>query len=269
MVSFWFTTTTYGASATTQPVPTLQLNVSKTAWGEADQHDVEAVLRSTGRELLQYFPGAKLEPINVIHGGPITLFERSREGAIIVKLDCADSYWSQYAFQFGHELCHILCRFAEHERSNLWFEESLCETSSLFVLRRMSQTWKSDAPYKSWRCTAPHLAAYAQERIGKRHLPEGKTLAAWYAENAEALAKNGEDRDKNRVVAAALLPLFEAEPTHWSAVWHLNDAWPEGKQTFGDYLQRWQDQCNPEDRPFVARVAREFGVVLRSLEKRR
>ena len=175
-------------------VTRLELRLDKGVWGEDDPDDVKAVLRSTGRELLRYFPGRTLPAIHVKRGGPITLFDRERDGTIVMKIDAQDSYWSQYAYQFGHELCHVLCRYREAETGNKWFEESLCETASLFVLRRMAESWKTDPPYANWKGYAPSLAGYAEKRIEKFRLPEGQTLADWYPKHVDALRKTGEDR---------------------------------------------------------------------------
>jgi hypothetical protein len=257
-----------GANApATRPAiaPKLDLRIDRDGWGKADLRNVEAVLRSAADELLPRFPGIQLEPIRVSpRGGPIVLHRRLPDGAIAMRLNTADTYWAQYAFQFSHELCHILCRYNETPHANKWFEESICELASLFVLRRMAQTWETRPPYPNWKSFAPRLTAYAQDLIDKASLPEGQTLAQWYRRNADALRANSTDRPRNTIVAAALLPLFEAEPQHWAAIWRLNDAAYTPTQPLAGYLQAWHDRVADEHRPFIRRLASEFAVTLQA-----
>jgi len=106
--------------------------------------DVEKVLHSAAVALWPYFAGRTLKPILVEpKGGPITLYRRGPNGEYLVRLNTGDRHWAQHAYQFAHEFGHILANYDEHERRNKWFEESVCEMASLFVLRRMSETWKA------------------------------------------------------------------------------------------------------------------------------
>jgi hypothetical protein len=259
---------TFGAApakpATRPAAPTIDLRVAKADWGGADLGDVKKVFLSVSAQLLPHFPGAKLEPIRVEpRGGPIVLFNRTKEGLIVVRLDTGGNLWAQYAFQFAHELCHVLSRYEELDTGQKWLEESLCELSSLYTLRSMAKQWETKPPYPNWKPYAKHLAEYAQERIDKHPLPEGKTLAQWYADNAEPLGKTATDRERNTVAAVALLPLFEKEPDHWMAVYYLNQNKPkQGKQTLRERLQNWHDETPAEHRPFVRAIARQFGIEL-------
>lgn len=244
-------------------VQSLQLQVAVGAFGDAGVEDIEAVVRSTGYEL-QRFAGGDVPPIHIYRGGPIVLYRREAGGAISMKLDVGGTYWAQFSFQFAHELCHILCNYRESSfENNKWFEESLCETASLFVLRRMAETWKTAAPYRNWRSFAPHLGEYADKRMKESPLPTGKTLAEWRRENAAEMEKNPTDRARNNVVAVAILPLFEAAPEHWAAIRHLNDAVPERKENLQEYLQRWHDHTPAEHQAFVRKIAAELGVTLK------
>jgi hypothetical protein len=247
------------------PTPVLEMRLAEAGWGGASRADVRAVLTSAGRQLLVHFAGTQLERLEVRpDGGPITLFKRAADGAIIIKLNTRDTYWAQYAFQFGHELCHVLCRFDEGDRGNLWFEESICEVASLYVLRSMADEWQTRPPYPNWKSFAPKLAEYADKRLAERKLPEAKSLAAWYQETAAMLRADPVNRDRNRIVAGALLGMFEKSPEHWAAVGYLNQQKPPGAQTFEAYLQNWHDRAPAEHRAFIAGIAREFGIALRS-----
>jgi len=232
-------------------------------WGGASLRDIGKVLDSAGGELWRHFPNRTLEPILVEpKGGPIVLYRRGPQGEYRVRLNTGSTYWAQYAFQISHELCHILCNYREGGRSNKWFEESLCELASLFVLRRMSESWKTDPPYPNWRGFSSALSDYAQNRLDECPLPDGTTLAAWYREQAAELRKDPCQRPKNRVVAGALLPLFEEEPEHWAAVAYLNAAPAAEADTFQQYLQKWHRHTPARHQAFVRKITGEFGIEL-------
>jgi hypothetical protein len=228
---------------------------------KCEVRDVEKVLDSAAGELWRYCPERKLPPIEVSpRGGPIVLFGRGKDGQIRVRLNTGERLWAQMAYQFAHEFCHILCEFDDKHAPTKWFEESLCETASLFALRRMAETWQKDPPYPNWRSYAPHLAEYAAERLKKAKPPAGKTFPQWYRDNAEALRANATDRDRNTVVAGALLPLLEADPQAWQSVSYLNKETFPGPYTFQDHLKAWRRLCPEKQKAFVSKVAAAFQI---------
>ena len=113
-------------------------------WWCSNRHP--KVLDSVTRQIWPFVQLEKLDPIcvNRSRTGPIVLYERGKQGEYLVKLNTEKTYWCQYAFQFAHELGHIICGYKKGDRSNLWFEETICETASLFVLRRMTKEWKKN-----------------------------------------------------------------------------------------------------------------------------
>lgn len=248
------------ASAADAPQRRLDLKIVPNGWG-GQVADVEAVMRSTARELLKHYGDHAIDKIRVQpKGGPIVLFKRAPDGAVVMKLATGNRLWAQMAFQFSHELCHVLCRYDEDIHGNDWFEETVCEVASLYVLRRMGESWKTDAPYRHWRSYAPALTEYAQQRIEAAPLPEGATLAAWYAEHKVVLREHADKRDLNRVAAGVLLPLFEAEPEHWEAVRWLNTGKPDRVQTLGEFLGDWRANAPERHGAFIGEIADAFGV---------
>ncbi len=243
--------------------PLLLICPAPVAEWKADIHDVQHVLLSAAGELWRYFPGRTLPPIIVApQGGPIVWHRRGLNGEYYVQLDTGETYWSQYAYQFAHEFCHILCNYTEDEKANKWLEESLCELASLFALRRMAETWATRPPYPNWRDFAPNHHSYAEDRIRKSQLPPDTTLAAWLKENEPAMRKEPCLREKNTVVATALLPLFEKQPEHWEAVTWLNAKPTKEPRTLEEHLRIWRANCPERHRAFVTEIAAQLGVSL-------
>lgn len=259
------------AAAASGREPPLEIRlVDESEWGDAVPRDVHAVLLSAGRALLEHVPDAAPPPIEVsAKGGPILLFEPSPEGHLRVRLDTGGKFWSQYSFQFAHEMCHAVCRArpGPNDSGHLWFEEALCETASLFVLRRMADSWRRDPPYRNWAAYAPRLADYAAMRLAESPRPEGMSLARWYERHREDFESQPTDRPNALAVAAALLPLFEAQPERWAAVRWLNVAPPARGRSFARHLAAWRRETPRRHAAAVDAIAAEFGIRLDSPAK--
>jgi len=226
--------------------------------------DIRAVLESACRELWRHFPDDRIEPFVVIHGrsGPITLFERNERREIVIQLDTGGRFWCQYAYQFAHEFCHVLCGARPGDRSHLWFEETLCETASLYVIRGMARSWRTDAPYPHWRDYRDALGDYADQTM--RRWPRAEEiardgLAAFHARHESRLLVNPVDRDLNGAMAGVLLRCFEETPEHWRAVRWLADVKAGPARTFAAHLAAWHAAVPDRHRAFVARIAALFG----------
>lgn len=240
----------------------LEIRVAADGWGDAGTADITKVLRSAGEALGSQFPDRRFPTIDVSRSRttPITLFQRGPAGELRVKLNVEGPYWSQFSFQFAHEMGHIVCGFEEYANPNLWFEETLCETASLFVLGRMAEGWKTRPPYPNWKDYSGSLQKYRDDRIAQAKLPEDRTLAAWFREQEPALRKDPGLRELNLKMAAAILPLFEESPERWAAVATLNTVRGDGTRTFARYLKDWSASSPEKHRDVIAKIATRFGV---------
>ena len=248
-------------------VHALDIRVVPGDWGGAQLADIQKVCESSAGELWKHFPDRKLPPIIVEHGnnGPIVLYKKGPRGEHIVRLDVEGNHWSQFAYQFSHEFCHILTNYHPREsKKNKWLVESLCETASLYAMRQMAETWKPSPPFPNWRSYAPHLRQYADNARVKKALriAPGATLGQWYRENADALRKKGDQRDKNKVPASAMLAMLEANPTDWQAVGAMNLSLPDKGDTFEAFLADWLARTPDKHKKFVKKVADLFEITI-------
>lgn len=235
------------------------------AGGFADsERDIRAVCDSAGLEMWRYFPDHRIEPFVVVrgHGEPITLFERNPRREIVIQLDTGDRLWCQYAYQFTHEFCHVLCGFKPGDSSNQWFEETLCELASLYAIRGMARSWRTNPPYPHWRDYGDALRDYADQAMSRRsHAGEIARigLAAFFTRHEAALRSLPLDRDLTGSIAVVLLDSFEKRPQHWGAVRWLNARKTETVRSFDTYLADWMETVPDEHRPFVVEIAGLFG----------
>jgi len=246
----------------------LTIRVAQGGWGDASVENIEQVLRSAAEQIHRFCPVTP-KPILVEHGSgsPIVFYRKGPNGETLVKLNVTGRYWAQFAYQFAHELCHICCGYQNNQgRTNLnqWFEESLCETASLFAIRRMAVAWKTNPPYPNWRDFAKHLDSYAANLLEapERKLPPGTTFASWFVLNESKLRENGGcNRTLNGVVANnVLLPLLEKNPENWGAMASLNEHSTPPPGGFAEYLAAWQSAAPQQYHGFIKQIGAAFGM---------
>ncbi|MBQ96756.1 MAG: hypothetical protein CMP30_02015 [Roseibacillus sp.] len=259
--------TTGTTHADSRKALTVRVNAEKF---NASRADIEAVCRSAGNQLMQQMEGVPEFTVEVSRGqhGPIALFQRGKEGQYLVRLATEKTFWAQYAYQFAHEICHVLCGYDNDYRGNLWFEETLCETASLYCLQSMSREWRTNPPYGNWRSYSPALFDYADNiRKGRKDYLEilHIGLPAYYQKHAAHLSGNPTDRKKNGAMALAILTLLERNPGHWDAIRWLNSSPSPQGETFLHYLTKWHRAVPPQHTKFVATIASLFGLSLPEL----
>jgi len=247
-------------------------------WGGAEREDVERLLKSVAAELWTYFPGRALQPIVAAptERHPIAGYARGADGEYFVYLSAKGRHWSQYAYQFAHEFAHILSNYERHGRSlvrrNQWFDESLCETASLFTLRRLSASWlKGNAvPYPHWKTYGAAFQAYVQDLLAQPHRtpPSRRVFADWYQGNAAVLDRDPYGREREELVAGMLLPLFEEHPEGWAAIAYLNLDESDATGSFQGYLANWHRNAPERQRAHVAKIIELFGFPVPGLTSR-
>lgn len=232
---------------------------------EAREADIAKVCLSAVGELQKHCPELPNENVVIVRGtkGPITLFQRNAQGEVVVQLDTGKTFWSQYSYQVAHEFGHVHCGFRPGPQHNQWFEESVCETASLFCLRAMAKTWATKPPYPNWASYAPALAKYADDVITQRTYKaelESKGLPRFYRDHEKEFRTNATERQLNGAVALILLPYLEEKPARWAAFRWLNATARPDNESFSDYLRRWERQTPTEHQPTVQGIRRLFGL---------
>jgi hypothetical protein len=237
--------------------------VTPNIWGGASVSNIELILQSTARQIWPYAEQSSLCTIQVDRSrtGPIVLYRRGSNGEYLVHLDTQKQYWCQYAFQFAHELCHIICGYKKGDRSNLWFEESLCETASLFVLRKMTEEWKIKPSFPNWKPYGVEFAKYAQNRLNRYTWPDNLPLAQWYAQKKHTLNEDPTNRPRNVQLASQLLQYFEKDPSLWATCSFINHKKTDQEVDFSTYLLDWKDNCQTsQQKGFVQQLILSFGL---------
>ena len=131
-----------------------------------------------------------------------------------------DNFWCQLAYQFAHEYCHHLINgpMDGEKISSFWFEESICEMSSIYFMRRIAQKWIAN--------NTPILNVYAFSVLNYCEdnwacAPMVNGLSSWIHDNISILSEPNYHRDMYKVIAKSLYPLFASCPTIWKLLPYL------------------------------------------------
>ncbi len=243
----------------------LSIQVQGSGWGRGKKESIETVLYAVADELMSRLPGKLAAPIVVTHtdGPPVAVYGRGNRGEYRIRLHARDDNWHLYVYEFAHELCHVLSNYDAHvpegsgvRRDNQWFEETLCETASLFTLKNLARNWEQALPGPEWAGEAERLRKFFDLLIaeGHRRLPPEAPLAGWLRDNEAALRANPYLREKNEVLANLLLPLFEHNPENWQALGYMNLDPDDARSSLRTYLGRWYTNAPLEHRDVVAGV---------------
>lgn len=232
-------------------------------WGGSNVADMQKVCASAAGTIWAQLPDDGFAPIIVQRGkaSPITLFKRGEGNEYVVHLNTGGRAWAQCAYQFAHEFCHIVCNYRNVDNPQMWFEETLCETASLFALRRMGVEWQTKPPYSNWKSYSKSLAGYANDRI-KQLDGEEKSVADFYRAHEADFKKSATNRPLNGYIASKLLPLFEKTPASWQALRYINLGPATENKSLKTYLSGWHNRVPAEHKPFVKSVAAQFEIPL-------
>lgn len=241
----------------------LNLDIQDGNWDGAPKESIETVLYAVADELMSRLPKKLAVPIVVSHtnGNPVALYDRGPAGEYRVHLHASGENWHLYVYEFAHELCHILSNYEENvgadtTKYNQWFEETLCETASLFTLKNLAATWEAMPPASRWSTEAKNLRRFFEHLIaeGHRQLPANTPLVSWLRDNEKRLREDPYCRAENEVVSNLLLPLFQQNPQNWEALSYLNLSPSDARNSLSEYLRNWYENAPPEHREFIGNV---------------
>ncbi len=249
----------------------MSLNHERITIEAADWNCSPSDVRSVAQSVLETFreaSGYEAEPgFHLLlrrNENPRAHYNRGPDGRFVIQISIGDRLWANVAYQFAHETCHFMTRFYLQplDRPMRWFDESLCELASLFVLRRMAATWATAPPYPHWASYSAALDSYDKERLQHlRTFVSPNDFRSWLSEELPALNRDAVIRDLNAIVAWWLLPVFLDDPMIWKATEFINDA-PDISGDPQCYFESWLASTDLEAQPFVRKICARMGFDL-------
>ena len=239
------------------------IRVGPGRWGDAAPQDVEVVAYAAAATFADACQADEtiailLEPTPGDGDAPMALRARTPSGEFLVRVNVRGTYWARLVYQFAHEFCHVLAnpgtfvpdRFA-------WIEEALCETGSLYALRRLADVWAEAPPYPNWRAYSNALAGYEAElAVGRvRALLPGERFPVWLSQRIQLLQADPNRRDDSAIIARELLPIFEADGGAWEALRWLH-TWPRASDgSHASFIASWAAASPARCRASVRAIA--------------
>ncbi|MBV8188760.1 MAG: hypothetical protein JO339_16090 [Alphaproteobacteria bacterium] len=227
-------------------------------WGQSSPRDVGAVLYRMRTVCLASMKlrsdrqpsGLRVE--NHASGNPAIWLhnEPSTTAWIIVNVGARD--WSKLAYQFGHELGHVLANSwdAQSAPSNpcQWLEEAIVEAFSLRGLERLADSWERRPIFPNDSAFATAIRRYRQTVLGKYEQAASDQirnfqLDAWFREHRSSLEGNGGLSGSPEAAVLTILGELEADMRCVEDIGALN-RWPgRSAVPIEQYVRLWKNSC--------------------------
>jgi hypothetical protein len=228
-------------------------------WGHSSAGDVSAVLTRarraclSGMRLLSDRQPSRLKVENRRSGNPaIWLHDDEPTTAwIIVNVGAQD--WSKLAYQFGHELGHVLANSwdAASKPGNpcQWLEEVLVEAFSLRGLGELASSWEkspvfpNDAPFGSSIRRYRRNALRKYEELAASQMTDSQP-DRWFRQFRPSLEGSGGLSGPGEAAVPIMLRELEEDVRAVEDLGALN-RWP-GRSTvpIEQYLRLWKKSCD-------------------------
>jgi hypothetical protein len=168
-----------------------------------------------------------------------------------IVVDIGTRAWSQLAYQFGHELGHVMCNSwmwkVETPPPCRWVEECLAEAFAIRGLARLADSWENDPPFVGDAHYGQALRDYRRDLLNKYQNAAGsepiRDMAGWLRAKRPRLDGAAGLSDEEGPAILTVLNAMEAETACVEDVGAVN-RWPERSGLpLEDYLWRWRRSC--------------------------
>ena len=171
--------------------------------------------------------------------------EPAKTAWIIVDIGPRD--WCKLAYQFGHELGHVLCNSwgpaAQPRPPSQWLEEALAEAFSIRGLGLLTTSWEKNPPFAGDAPFAAAIRSYRRnvvEGYRKQQAP-GSDFALWFAANRSELGRGLPEPEGPAVLA--ILPELERDRGCVADLGAVNP-WPARSGVpVEEFLSLWTKSC--------------------------
>jgi hypothetical protein len=172
-------------------------------------------------------------------------------------VDIGERDWTKLAYQFGHELGHVMANswqpHAKPKPPCQWLEEAMVESFSVRGLGQLAESWKRNPPFAGDNAFGDSIAHYRQNIIQQYSAladVQGltKDAAAWFNDHRSDIEQPG----LNPFAQAAciiVLAEYERTPSCIEALGALN-RWPGRTGVpIEEYFREWLASCTELEAP--------------------
>ena len=184
-------------------------------------------------------------------GPPYIWLHQDQPATAWIAVTVGSRDWCNLAYQFGHELGHVVCNSwqpdAKPRNPCQWVEEALVEAFSLRGLQLLADRWEQAPPFPNDGGYAVAIRQYRETILGtSRTVGHAQGIdagvATWFKRQEAFLADHG-TVDAARGFVPTVLTLIE-ENGEWLQDLGALNRWP-GRSGIPprDYLAHWQTSC--------------------------
>jgi hypothetical protein len=223
-------------------------------WGRTPQSDAAAILLRirnaclAGVRLLSDRQPERIVVDNHSSGSPSIWLHDDQPTTAWVIVDIGVADWSKLAYQFGHELGHVLAnswtRQAAPKPPSQWLEEAIAEAFSLRGLAFLAASWERSPPFPGNASFANSLRSYRDNivRNYRRGAAQesGGNINAWFLNNQSALERG----DAVNLAPAVMAVVDELEREECTEDLGALNRWRSRTGVYlQEYLTLWQVSC--------------------------
>jgi hypothetical protein len=192
---------------------------------------------------------------NHAEGPPAIWLHADRTNTAWIIVDIGPRDWSKLAYQFGHELGHVLCNSwdagAKPGPPSQWLEEAMVEAFSIRGLGLLATSWERNPPFAGDAGFAAAIRQYRANLIDQYKKPAGQIsaadLATWFRANRSALESSGGAPEGAAVLG--ILTVLEADKACVEDLGAVN-RWPSRSHVpVEQYLSLWETSCKEVHAP--------------------
>jgi hypothetical protein len=247
---------TLSSSSTTLSTAPLELGGE---WGGSAPNDAMAVIarmREASLAGIRLFSDQQPQKLRVddhASGPPAVWLHSNQPETAWVIVDIGARDWCKLAYQFGHELGHVLCnswRWGDAPKPpSQWLEEAMVEAFSIRGLALLADSWERNPPFPHDNAFAGAIRDYRAKLLAGYRKAADIDFAAWLRAGRPALA-SGASAPEGPAVAPIVAEL-EREKGCVEDLGAVN-RWP-GRSALPveDYLRAWQKSCGEREAPGV------------------
>jgi hypothetical protein len=184
-------------------------------------------------------------------GSPAVWLHADGSSMAWIIVDIGPQDWSKLAYQFGHELGHVMANswqpHAKPKPPCQWLEEAMVEAFSVRGLGRLAESWKQNPPFAGDNAFGDSISRYRQNIIqnytalaDQQGLSHG--AAKWFSDHRGDIEKPGLNLFA-QAFSVSVLGEYERIPSCVEALGALN-RWPgrTGVQ-IEEYFREWEASC--------------------------
>jgi hypothetical protein len=206
-----------------------------------------------GVKLLSDQQPSGLRVENRISGSPAIWLHNGASTIAWVVVNIGERDWSKLAYQFGHELGHVL---ANSWRPNSrprnpcqWLEEALVEAFSLRGLGKLAESWERRPVFANDAAFADAIRQYRRRAIQRyetiaSNQMQDLRLDAWFREQRSSLEDNGALDGPAQAAVTAMLHELESDARAIEDLGALNRWRGRSSVPIERYVRLWGRSCS-------------------------